>query len=156
MKDNIHNIRWKPILIATLIAGTLDITAAFANAWLSNGVTPDRVLAYIASGVWGKAAYNGGFEMPFSGLLFHFIIVFACTFCFFGLYPKWALLHRSILLNAVLIAFTAWLVTTQVVVRLSRITARPFQLSDALLAISILIACVGLPIAYAAKQAYRK
>lgn len=152
MKNNVHHIQWIPILITTIIAGTLDITAACINAWLSNDVMPGRVLAYIASGIWGKAAYGGGAEMIFFGLLFHYMIVFFCVFCFFWLYARWSLLRRSIAANAVLIAFTAWLVTTQLVLRMSRITVPPFRVSDAVIAIGILIICLGFPIAYAASR----
>jgi len=152
MRNNVHHIKWIPILITTIIAGTLDIIAACINAWLSNDVMPDRVLAYIASGIWGKAAYNGGPEMIFFGLLIHYIIVFSCVFCFFWLYSRWSLLRRSIAANAVLIAFTAWLVTTQLVLRMSRITVPPFRVSGAIIAIAIPIICLGFPIAYAASR----
>ncbi|SMC78199.1 hypothetical protein [Pedobacter africanus] len=152
MKNNVQQVEWMPILITTIIAGTLDITAACINAWLSNDVMPGRVLAYIASGVWGKTAYNGGPEMMFFGLLFHYIIVFFCVFCFFWLYSRWSFLHRSMAVNAVLIAFTAWLVTTQLVLRMSKITVPPFRVSGAIIAIAILIICLGFPIAYAARR----
>lgn len=146
------NIPWKPVFITTLIAGILDLSAASAQAWLMAGILPNQLLTYIASGVWGKAAYTGGYEMLFFGMLFHFIIVFACVFCFFWAYQKWVFLHRSVLLNAFLIGFTAWLITTQIIVRFSSIPAQELRWSSALLAIVILVVCIGLPTAFAAKN----
>jgi hypothetical protein len=72
------------ILLKTiLLAGTLDIVAACIRAYTANGVTPDRVLQYIAAGVFGKSAYTGGYGMMAWGLFFHFIIASACVACFF-------------------------------------------------------------------------
>ena len=145
-------MNWKSILSTTLLAGTLDITAACTNAWLSSKTTPDVVLKYIASGVFGKPAFSGGYGMMAWGLFFHFIIAFACTACFFWAYPKWRFLQKSILLNAVLIGVAAWLVTTRAVIPLSQITPTPFNLSKAFVAVAILVVCIGLPVAAAAKR----
>jgi hypothetical protein len=146
---------WKSILIATLIAGTLDITAACVNAYLSVKLSPDRLLKYVASGVFGKSAFSGGIEMMAFGLFFHFIIAFACTVCFFLIYPKWSFLHQNLGINAVLIGIVAWAVTTQLIVPMSQITPPPFNFSKALVAVSILIVCIGLPIAYFSREFYR-
>ena len=44
----------KAILIAGLIAGTLDIAAAITNYMINGGNKPESVLKYIASGLVGK------------------------------------------------------------------------------------------------------
>lgn len=146
------NIPWKSVITTTLIAGTLDLSAASIQAWFTAEVSPRQLLLYIASGMWGKDAYTQGDTMLFFGLLFHFIIVFACVGCFFWVYPKWTFLQRSILLNAFLIGLVAWLVTTQIIIRLSSIPSQAFNWPNALLAIAILIVCIGLPTAFAAKN----
>ena len=147
---------WKSIFTTTLIAGALDITAACTQAYLSNKVTPDRILKYIASGVWGNTAHSGGSGMMALGLLFHFMIAFACTVCFYFSYQKIGFLSKNVLLNAVLIGIVAWVVTTQIIVPMSQITPRPFNLTNALIAVSILIGCIGLPIALRAKDFFAK
>ena len=43
----------RTILITTLIAGTLDILAAFIRSYVTDGVPPSTVLKYIASGAFG-------------------------------------------------------------------------------------------------------
>ena len=142
------------ILIAGLIAGTLDILAAFLNAYLSSKIMPDAVLKYIASGVFGKSAFSGGIEMLFLGLLFHFIIAFACTSIFYLVYPMLPFLKFSLFVNAILIGIVAWVIPTQIIIPMSQITQPPFDISKALVAILILIFFLGLPIAFGAKQFY--
>lgn len=144
------------LLITTLIAGTLDIIAACISNYLVSGTTPDRILKFIASGVFGKDALNGGFGMMATGLLFHFIISFTCTLAFFLLYPKLSFLKKSILLNAVLIGITAWFVTTQIIIPLSNIKTAPLTFISAFRAIIILILCIGFPISYGAKKYFTK
>jgi uncharacterized membrane protein YagU involved in acid resistance len=150
MKYNNH--KWKSIFITALIAGTLDITAACINAYHSAKIPPDIILKYIASGAFGNAAFSGGVGMMMYGILFHFIIAFACTVTFFLLYPKLSFLKHSIFLNAVLIGIIAWFVTTIIIIPLSKIPPNPIKFSQALIAILILIICIGLPVAYAAKK----
>jgi len=84
----------KSVLITTLMAGTLDIVAACINAYLVSGVTPAQVLSYIASGLFGKTAYSGGPEILLAGLVFHYLIAFACTTCFYWIYPLESLTQK--------------------------------------------------------------
>jgi hypothetical protein len=147
---------WKQILKTTFIAGSLDIAAACTQAWLIKSTTPEIVLKYIASGVFGKDAFAGGTGMILSGLLFHFIIAFACTLVYFMLYPKIKLLHIHILLSSLFIAIIAWAVTTQLLIPLSKIKPATFNLTKALTAITILYICIGLPVSIFAKYYYTK
>ena len=143
---------WKSIFITTFIAGTLDITAACVDAYLSAKITPDIVLKYVASGFFGKSAFAGGLGMMMVGLLFHFIIAFACTIIYFWLYPKMSFLKQNIALSSVLIGITAWFVTTIIIIPMSQITPNPFNFYKALIAVIILVVCIGFPIAYFAKR----
>ncbi len=147
---------WRQILNTTVIAGSLDIVAAFVQAYISNKIPPDIVLKYIASGMFGDKAFEGGIDMIVVGLFFHFTIAFACVAVFFIVYPKLKILHHRIVLNSLIIALTAWSMTHLVIIPLSKIGPRPFELKSALTAIGILFLCVGLPIAYSAKQFFKK
>lgn len=65
----------RPVVIATLIAGTLDILSAFVFAGMS-GMAPLRVLRFVASGPFGAAATaTAGWAAI--GLAVHFAIM-AC------------------------------------------------------------------------------
>ncbi len=147
---------WKQIAKTTLVAGSLDIFAACIQAWLTRGTTPDIVLKYLASGLFGKDAFAGGPGMIMVGLLVHFLIAFACTLVYFLLYPKWRFLQQNIFVSAALIALIAWTVTTRIIIPLSRINPAPFNLQKALIAVGILYVCIGLPISYFARRYYCK
>ena len=145
---------WKQIFKATLVAGSLDITAASIQAYLSKGLTPDIVLKFIASGMFGKAAYSGEFKYMLFGLLVHFFIVLMCVITYFHFYPKLSLLHKNILLSALLVALIAWIVTTRIVIPLSKIQPSPLSFKGDFTAIAILLLCIGIPIVLITKHFY--
>lgn len=65
----------KALLYGTLTVGTLDILDAFLfNGF--RGITPGRILQYIASGVLGRQAFQGGAATAALGLLLHYFIAF--------------------------------------------------------------------------------
>jgi hypothetical protein len=69
----------RPILaiaVGGFIAGVLDISSAIV-ALYTRGWGPVRVFQSVASGAFGKAAYQGGWKTAIAGLAFHFLI--ACT-----------------------------------------------------------------------------
>jgi hypothetical protein len=144
----------KQILITTLIAGCMDITGACLHAFIARSITPDVVLKYIASGFFGKEAFNGGLGIMAIGLLVHFFIVFACTVSFFLLYPKLKFLRHSIIINSLLIALVAWAVTNLIIIPMSNINAAPVNYSRAIIAYAVLFICIGLPISITAKKFY--
>ncbi len=145
---------WKKIFITTIVAGCLDITAASIQAYLTHDLTPDIVLKFIASGIFGKAAYSGDISYMLFGLAVHFFIVFACTALYFMCYPKIRFLQKNIFISAFLIAIIAWLVTTRLIIPLSEIQRSPFHFGKAVIAILILFLCIGIPIAFSAKKFY--
>jgi hypothetical protein len=58
------------ILLAGVIAGTLDIIAACTQYYINTGKGPGNVLRYVASGVFGKKAFAGGVSMAAWGYSF--------------------------------------------------------------------------------------
>ncbi|HXB93468.1 MAG TPA: hypothetical protein VNU72_14315, partial [Puia sp.] len=76
------------LLLAALIAGTLDASAAIISYYLHGGHQPARIFRFIASGVFGKQATSGGTDMVVYGVLFHYFIAFCFTAVFFILYPR--------------------------------------------------------------------
>ncbi|MEO7991568.1 MAG: hypothetical protein ABI663_18590 [Chryseolinea sp.] len=147
---------WRIIFKTTLIAGTLDITAACIHSYLLNGTMPSRVLRYVASGVFGASAFTGSNIMLVWGLLFHFIIAFSCTACYFLLYQKMKILTRSWLIDAVAVGVVAWCVTNLIVVPMSNTPKFPFDIMKVPIGLSILIICIGIPIAYGADLFFKK
>lgn len=145
-------MNWNKILRMTLLVGSLDIIAACVNGYLRGGIMPETILKFIASGIFGQTAFVGGFYMMGFGLLFHFIIAFACAAIFFFSYPYVGFLKYSHILNSLLIGFIAWGVTNQVIMPLSKAPAIPFNLTNEAIAIGILTICIGLPLSIAAKN----
>ncbi len=63
------------LVAGTLAVGILDILDAFIFFGL-RGARPIGILQSIASGVLGRAAYQGGMRTAALGLLLHFVIAF--------------------------------------------------------------------------------
>lgn len=144
------------ILSATLVAGALDILAAFlVYAVILEKTSPARILMSIASGIFGKAAYSGGTPMVITGLLLHFLIAFIFSVFYYLIYPGLSFLHRRKLLSGILYGIFIWLVMNLGVLP---IVFKGMPLPDpaaASLGIGIVIAAVGIPIAYIMSTARR-
>jgi hypothetical protein len=147
---------FKTVILAWLIAGSLDILSAFSDYYIRTGKGPEGVLRFIASGIFGKDAFTGDSIMIWLGLLFHFVIAFAFTTLFFVLYPRVKLLHISIVLTAVIFGAITWLVMNLVVVPLSNAPNIPFKPVNAIKAVVILICMIGLPLSIIFKRYFRK
>ena len=139
----------KTIVIAGLIAGTLDMTAACVQAWLRSGTTPVRVAQYIASGILGPAAFTGGAASAALGLVCHYLIATGAAAAFYIASRKLRFMIEWPIVMGLLYGIPVYLFTTLVVVPLSRVpparVAPP--LSARITAALIIMFCVGLPIA---------
>ena len=105
------------ILVGGLVAGTLDIGAAS----LINMIDPRVILRFIAGGLLGKAALQGGLAVAWLGLLLQWSmsLLIAAVFVFAALRLRW-LTARPILaglaygavvfvvMNYVVVYFSAW------------------------------------------------
>lgn len=138
----------KLIIKAGLIAGTLDIIAAFLNFYFKTGKNPVIVLKYIASAIFGKEAMIGGNKMALTGLILHFIIAFIFTTFFALTYKKiWSRLQNTFI-TAILYGIFVFLVMNLAVVPLSKASQLPFSWSGAITNCIILMVCIGLPLSY--------
>jgi len=150
MKSNF----WKTIVLAGLLVGSLDIIAALVNFYIKTGKDPLIVLKYIASAVFGKSAFSGGNTMAIWGLLLHFLIAFIWTFFFFLLYPKLRLLSWNRIITGILYGIFIWIIMNQLVVPMSKATAGAFNMKQAIIAVLILIAAIGIPLSFIAHRYY--
>jgi hypothetical protein len=143
------------IAAAGLLAGTLDAAAASIRYVVSSGKSPLRVFIYIASGVFGEAAYDGRPWMPALGLLFHYAIATAWAAAFTLAYPLVRRVSPRPLANGVAYGIVVWLGMTFVVVPRSNAQAFPFVPLQAAIGVLIHIVCVGLPIALIVDRRHR-
>jgi hypothetical protein len=140
-----------------LLVGTLDIIAAFVSYFQATGKGPEGVLRYIASGVFGDEAFTGGAQMIIWGLVFHYIIAFACTLVFYVLYPRFIFFIRFPILSALLYSVLVWLITTRVIVPLSYVpqSGKPPDFWQAIKAIAILFFMISLPLSFLMRRHFR-
>jgi hypothetical protein len=139
----------KVILAGGLIAGTLDITAAFVSAWLRTRTTPFTVLQFVASGALGRPAFTGGYPTALAGLAFHFLIATTATAVFYLASRKLRFLIEWPVPMGLLYGFLVYLFMNFVVLPRSAITpprVAPTLSSRAIQALIIMF-FVGLPIA---------
>jgi uncharacterized membrane protein YagU involved in acid resistance len=144
------------IIKAGLIVGTLDIVAAFIQFFIQTKNNPLIILKYIASGILGKEAFSGGGLVILLGLILHYIIAFSFTILFFWLFTKIKILSRSKIITGILYGIFIWVVMNLIVVPLSNIPARPFDIVNAIINAVILIVCIGIPLSFMANKFYRK
>jgi hypothetical protein len=140
------------IFWAGLIAGTLDITAACITSTLRGG-TPLRVLRYVAGGLLGPSAFQGGAGTAALGLGLHFLIATSWAAIYYAASRKLkVLIERPILCGLLYGIIPVWCVMNLVVIPLSALPKPTFTLSGVVIGATILMACIGLPIALVVRR----
>jgi uncharacterized membrane protein YagU involved in acid resistance len=141
------------IISAWLVVGTLDLASAIIQTLVMGG-NPLGMLQYISSGIAGQDAFAGGIKYSLLGVLIHYAIAFSWTILFFLLYPGIKGLSTHKLLTGIAYGVIVWLVMNRVVVPLSKIPARPFNLKNALIGLGILVIAIGIPLSLMASKYY--
>ena len=146
---------WGPAALVTgLLAGTLDITAAGTQYALMAHKSPIGVLHFVASGVFGPAALAGGAGMALAGLLLHYLLAVGFAVAFYWLYPRLFSQRTSPVLLGLLYGVAVWLLMNLVVVPNSHVAKRVFKPWSVAVGMSVLVGCIGLPIAWRATRYY--
>jgi len=134
------------IITAWLIVGTLDITAASIQFYIKTGRGPVPIFKYIAGAVFPGAS-KGGTEMVIAGLVFHYIIALLVTVFFFLVFSRIAIPIINRIFIGIIYGAFVWFLTTRVVVPLTLIGVRPSNPTNEIIAASILMVCIGIPLA---------
>ena len=145
----------RPVLIATLVAGTLDIISAFVFAGMA-GWSPMAVLSYVASGPFGDGVTpTTGWAA--AGLLFHFAIMACMAAAYMAVARRVPTLLRYPIVSGLLYGLLLWGIMYWLV--------KPLRWPDAPLphglwaiANQLFSHCilVGLPIALIARRSFRR
>jgi hypothetical protein len=109
------------ILVAGLISGTVDIGAAAAINWLS----PVVILHAIASGLIGKASFNGGGATALLGLLLQWAMSILIAALYLAVTTPVAGMRRRWTLTGLIAGIVIFLVMNYLVVPLSAAPFRP-------------------------------
>lgn len=136
----------RTILLAGLLAGVLDIAAAFAVYGL-RGASPVRILQSIASGLLGVAAFKGGLATAALGALVHFFIALMAAGVYYAASRRLVIMLRQSVISGLLYGVAVYAVMNHVVVPLSAVPKQPFEPGLALVILVVHMLCVGLPIA---------
>lgn len=145
---------WAWVAVGGLAAGAGDIAFACIYWWLTNGVPPARILQSVASGLLGKAAYQGGAATALLGLALHFAMTLAMAGAYFGAALRLPALWRRAVTGGALYGVLLYGVMNYVVVPLSRAGGRaPGNDLWTWLGVAAHVLLVGIPIALAVRRA---
>jgi hypothetical protein len=143
---------FKTILLAGLVAGVLDLTAAVVTTIL-RGRPPTRMLQSIASGVLGLDSYNGGLKTAALGVVLHFVIATGAAAVFYAASRKLTFLVRQAIVSGVFYGIVVYFFMNLVVLPLSAFPHKvTFPLSSLVIGLGVHMLCVGLPIALVVRR----
>jgi len=143
------------VLTTGLIAGTLDILAACTSAYIQRGTSPERLLQFVASGLFGADAFTGGATMAIAGLVMHFMIALSWTLLFYLLYPRLKFLRQNKIVSGILYGAFVWVMMNLVILPVTNIPKSSFNPISALIGMVILMLMIGMPNAFRAPKYYR-
>jgi len=147
----------KHYTVTTILAGFCDLAGAIFLFAAVRRSFPVKIFEYIAGGIYGSHAMDGGWKMNVLGAALHFLIAGIWTLLFYIIYPYVKFLHRSIWVNAIVLGIIAWSIMNLIVLPLSawKVPVTPFHAKEAFKAVMTLIVCIGIPIAWRVKRYYR-
>jgi len=146
----------KTILWSGLIAGILDAIAGVIVYFIFFDLNPLQVLQFIASGIHGPEAINGGFLMIVAGMFYHFLIAYVVAIIYFYAYPKISILRKHKVMMGLIFGLGIWLVMNLIVLPKSNIPKNPFDINLAIIGIIWHMILVGLPIALITSKHYQE
>jgi len=145
----------KKLLFAWLLAGSLDILAAFADVWFTYHADPDKVLIAITRGAFGKEFDAGHFPMMLLGLGIHFVIAGSYTLFFYFVYRFLKnTFHYELLIGFLYGIFTWGTMRFLVLPLLSQVQLDPFQWTAAIKPALILVGTIGIPLSFFMKRQF--
>jgi hypothetical protein len=144
------------VLTTGAIAGTLDIISACISAYIQRGMSPERLLQFVASGLFGADAFTGGISMAIVGLVMHFMIATSWTLLFFLLYPQLKFLRKNRIVTGIVYGAFVWVMMNLVILPVTNIPKSSFKLSSALIGMVILMLMIGMPNAFGAAKYFRR
>ena len=143
MKNAIKNL-----LLIGLLAGILDgISAVVFLAKMNFEI----VFKFIASGIFGKSAFEGGTEIVILGIVLHFLIAITFTFFFYFTFNRFDFLKTNKIIRGLIYGAFIWTVMNIIVLPLSNTPQNPLTFIGIAKGMSILMVCVGLPISLLTK-----
>jgi hypothetical protein len=113
------NSALQTILLAGCAAAAIDIIFAFVFFGWTLGITPVRVLQSVASGLYGRASFDGGLSTAAVGLIAHFLILIVAAWWYYLASRRLPLINRHPAVCGVAFGLAIYVVMQYVVVPLS-------------------------------------
>jgi hypothetical protein len=136
----------RTVLVAWLLAGTLDITTAILCYTGGNPARAATLLQRIASGLIGYWAFAGGSTTVVLGLALHYLIALIWTVVLLFGFAIAPALRRHLVLTGVGYGVVVWFVMDVIVLPLTHVSHPPTHGRPAAVAALILVLCIGLPL----------
>jgi hypothetical protein len=148
------NTAFKTILWSGFLSGLLDALAGIIVYYLWLDYNPLQVVEYIASGIYGSSAYEGGVLVLLVGLFFHFVVAYVVATLYFFAYPKIKLLRDYKIASGIIYGLGVWLVMNLIVIPFTNVPSEPFDAVLSILGMIWHMMLVGLPIAIITSKYY--
>jgi uncharacterized membrane protein YagU involved in acid resistance len=143
----------KTILLAGLVAGTLDILDAIIFYRLRSHVPAIRILQSVASGLLGRGAFTGGMPTAAIGLAIHFCIATFWAALFILIARSVPAMRRYAIASGMIYGLIVYAVMNYLVLPQTHARPLPTQASIVVLnGVCAIVFCIGLPIALINKR----
>lgn len=139
------------ILWGGLAAGVLDAVDGVI-AFGTQGLNPIQVLQYIASGLLGKASFEGGLATAGLGTILHFFIAFVAAAVYVGAGQWISALKRQAVTFGLLYGAGVYFFMNYLVLPMSAVSHSPFKLGLFLNGVIGHALFVGVPIAWIGRR----
>ncbi len=133
----------RAIVLTTVVMGALDIAAALIMA-ITQGSTAMRLLQFIASGLLGRKAFEGGMATAALGLALHFLIALAAVVVFWFARERLAVVRQWPVVSGLAYGLVVFALMNLVVLPLAGIRMRHALVPD-LIQLAIHMFIIGLP-----------
>jgi hypothetical protein len=143
----------KNLFLATAVAGTLDAIAGIVVYDVALGqMGIIQILQWIASGAFGKQAFEMGLLGAFYGVVFHYIVAFFASLAVFAVKSKITAMKDHSIVTGLAYGGWVWIFMNFVVLPHSNTVLAPFSPGVALTGYIWHMLFVGLPITFYASK----
>jgi len=151
-----RNRRIVAVLLAGLVVSILIAAGTTTNYVLSGGKNPVRLLNFVASGMFGRTAFQASGQaatmMAVLGAVFHIMVSLIWSTLFFAASSRIGLLMKDWRLVGLGYGLLIWSTMAFLVMPMSHAPDAPVKVPDAFVDIIIIILGAGLPISYLAHR----
>jgi hypothetical protein len=144
------------IIKTGLLAGTLDICAAFLYSYIKRSVSPQTVLQYICKVAFGKDGFTDPSAQTIIGLLVHFSIAMGWTILFFIIYRALKLAALNRILTGILYGLFVWTMMNVLILPWWNNKPFVFNAESSTINALILILAIGMPLSFMAYSYFSK